>query len=104
MVCALLVAAMWVSACGSQEDAVKADLLCPAQKAPALLGRFDARELVGKTLAEARRAALNHTCDIRVVGTDRDYRRPRLITANLVLNRINVIVEDGRITSISEIG
>jgi hypothetical protein len=102
MLCALLV--LTLSACGSQEDAINTDLLCPAQKAQAVLGRFNAGELVGKSLAEARKVALDHTCDIRVVGTDRDYRRPRLITADLVLNRINVIVEDNRITSISEIG
>lgn len=100
--CVLL--GLTLAACGSQEDSSHADLLCPAQKAPAVLGRFDARELVGKSLAEARRVALEHTCDIRIVGGDRDYRKPRLITADLVLNRINVIVEGGRITGVSEIG
>jgi len=56
--------------------------------------RFDANRLTGRRLDRARTIASSHDCTIRVIKRDGKVRD---ITDDIRPNRINVVVEDGRV-------
>jgi hypothetical protein len=81
------------------EATVPADqpIPCPSDKGGGSPGTFDARELEGRTLAQARDVARGHGCSVRVArrdGTD------LMLTQDLSPSRINVAVTDDRVTEV----
>jgi hypothetical protein len=69
---------------------------CPSDKA-GTAGAFDARELEGRTLAEAQAAAKARGCSVRVARRDGE---DLMLTQDLSTSRVNVEVTDGRVTRV----
>jgi hypothetical protein len=61
---------------------------------PPRIDRFDAREIVGLELADAKRLAARDDCTVRVVNGG------AMLTMDLGTSRINVDVEDGIVTGL----
>lgn len=59
--------------------------------------RFDANGLVGKRVARARVTARSHDCAFRVIKRDGELQ---VHTADRRFDRINVVVNDGRVTRV----
>jgi hypothetical protein len=70
---------------------------CPSDKAGGAPGSFDARELEGRTLAEAQATAKARGCSVRVARRDGE---DLIVTQDLSTSRINVEVTDGRVTRV----
>lgn len=70
---------------------------CPHGKDGAARDAFDARELEGRTLADAQAAAKAHGCSVRVARRDGERL---VLTQDLVTSRINVEVTEGRVTRV----
>jgi hypothetical protein len=70
---------------------------CPSDKAGGAPGSFDARELEGRTLAQAQAAAKARGCSVRVARRDGE---DLMVTQDLSTSRINVEVTDGRVTRV----
>jgi hypothetical protein len=69
---------------------------CPSDKA-GTAGVFDARDLEGRTLAEAQATAKARGCSVRVARRDGE---DLILTQDLSTSRINVEVTDGRVTRV----
>jgi hypothetical protein len=65
------------------------------------LGRFDATTLEGDRLDQARDTAASHGCSIRVVERN---GKPLFVTADLNRGRINVVIAEGVIQQVVDIG
>jgi hypothetical protein len=70
---------------------------CPSDKAGGSPGSFDARELEGRTLAQAEATAKARGCSVRVARRDGE---DLILTQDLSTSRINVEVTDGRVTRV----
>jgi hypothetical protein len=70
---------------------------CPSDKAVGAPGSFDARELEGQALAEAKATANARGCSVRVARRDGE---DLMVTQDLSTSRINVEVTDGRVTRV----
>lgn len=70
---------------------------CPSNKGGGAPGAFDARELEGRTLAQAEATAKARGCSVRVARRDGE---DLILTQDLSTSRINVEVTDGRVTRV----
>jgi hypothetical protein len=68
---------------------------CPSGEDGGAPGAFDARELEGRTLAQATATAKARGCSVRVARRDGE---DLVLTQDLSTSRINVEVTDGRVT------
>lgn len=64
-------------------------------------GTFDATAVVGEPVAEAKQAAVDEGCQIRVAMRDGESLA---LTQDYRPDRVNVAVEDGEVTEIIDIG
>lgn len=63
-------------------------------------GSWDAREIVGLDLDEARGVAARHGCEVRPVGGE-DVDPRAVVTMDLRFDRINVDVTDGVVVGLN---
>jgi hypothetical protein len=102
------VAALLLSACNSDEPndagvpdttaaASERPINCPPEEETA----FDARELVGESVQDAARLARRNDCSVRVVERD---GQPLPGTDDFVPSRINVVIDDGLVTQVADVG
>lgn len=100
---ALVLAVVAISGCGDSDnsgdaqDGPTATVMCPAASMEPE-NPFDAKTLIGLTVAEAMDRARPHGCSVRV--TERDGK-PLIATMDLRHDRIDVTVVDGRVTAVA---
>lgn len=99
-----------VAGCGGGKDAPVADVTRPADPvhcptadvgAARTADAFDARDLLGRSLADAEGVAKDHDCTVRVV-VENGEELPQ--TMDLRTERINVEVRDGVVVGLRGIG
>ena len=97
-----------LTGCGSDDDTTKPaptptkptqSLVCPMDAGDAK--SFDASTLVGKSVAGAKAEAAKYDCTVRTVELD---GKPMAATMDFNHSRINVSVEDNKITAVHNIG
>jgi hypothetical protein len=87
----LLAAAAFTPGAGAVPPPPSGGYLCPRQQPgpPPRAEAFDARELVGLKVKKARRVAVAHACELRVV---RRNGEPLVVTQDFRTDRVNVAV------------
>lgn len=105
--CAILASGFLLAGCLSNEggDGGSADTAATPSRSPINCPRreadpLDATVLVGEPLASAQRVAKRHGCYVRVVKRN---GKALAVTSDLVLNRINVVVDDGLVERIDDV-
>jgi hypothetical protein len=68
---------------------------CPQHLGSAPAGGFDARQVLGRSLADAQRLGAAHDCRVRPTTID---GRSLALTLDFETNRADVIVEHGTVT------
>jgi hypothetical protein len=98
---AALALALAVAGCGADDDAGAGGtsptgstqaVVCPQGAGEK---SFDANSLVGMPLGQAEKTAADHGCTVRPVKVD---GKDRAVTMDLRQDRINVEVEEGKVT------
>ncbi len=106
-----VVGVLAVAGCGG-DDKPAADVTrpadpvhCPSEDGGAAqatgAGTFDARDILGRSLADAESAAKDHDCTVRVVVEDGE-ERPQ--TMDFRTERINIEVRDGVVVALRGVG
>lgn len=72
-----------------------------AARAAGATDAFDARDLLGRSLADAETTAKDHDCTVRVVIEDGE-ERPQ--TMDFRTDRVNVEVRDGAVVALRGVG
>lgn len=98
--------ALLLTACGSDSGSGSTDPAKPADPSKEALicpqgGDFDTSVLVGKSEQAAEQLAEENKCTLRV--TERDGKSFPM-TMDYRDNRINVVVEDGKVSAVSGVG
>lgn len=95
----LVAAVLLASGCGEDEPEVARPaepVYCPSETQD-----WDARELLGKSLADAESTAAEHSCTVRVAVEDGENL---ILTMDLLPDRVNVETSDDVVVGIQNVG
>lgn len=103
-----IVGVLAMAGCGGKDEPA-ADVTRPADPVhcpsadggAAVSGAFDAREILGRSLADAEGLAKDHHCTVRVVVEDGE-ERPQ--TMDFRTDRVNVETRDGVVVALRGVG
>lgn len=108
-----MVGVLAMAGCGGDDDKPAADVnrpanpvYCPSEdggtaRAAGVSDAFDARDVLGRSFADAESTAKDHDCTVRIVVEDGE-EQPQ--TMDLRPDRVNVEVRDGVVVALRGVG